>query len=119
MKKQVGLWIDHKRAVIVTLNDGKEELKKITSNAQKQDDSRGEESRDNKFDNQLNEYYDEVIAFIRDADSILVFGPGEAKGEFEKRTEHEGLKTPIAVETVDKMTDGQISEKVREHFQTK
>ena len=119
MKQEAGLWIDHKRAIVVTLTDGKEEVKKITSNVEKQDDSRGEESRDNKFENQLNEYYDEVIAFIRDADSILVFGPGEAKGEFEKRMVHEGLKTPITVETVDKMTDGQISEKVREYFQKK
>ena len=119
MKKQVGLWIDHKRAVIITLKDGKEEVKKITSNVEKHEDSRGEESRDNKFDNQLNEYFDEVITFIRDADSILVLGPGEAKSEFEKRTAHEGLKAPLTVETVDKMTDGQISEKVREHFQTK
>ena len=124
MKKQVGLWIDHKKAIIVTLTDGKEEVKKISSNMEKHvrftsEDGRGEDTRDRKFENHLNDYYDEVIALIRDADSILVFGPGEAKGEFEKRTAHEGLKTPIDVETVDKMTDGQISEKVREHFQTK
>jgi stalled ribosome rescue protein Dom34 len=83
------------------------------------EDGRGEDTRDRQFENHLNNYYDEVIAFIRDADSILVFGPGEAKGEFEKRTAHEGVKVPITVETVDKMTDGQISVKVREHFQKK
>src|SRR5688500_2971969 len=84
MKKQVGLWIDHKRAVIITLKDGKEEIKKITSNMEKHvrftsEDGRGEDTRDRQFENHLNDYYDDVIAFIRDADSILVFGPGEAK----------------------------------------
>ena len=75
--------------------------------------------RDRQFGNHLNSYYDEVIAVIRDADSIQIFGPGEAKGELEKRIEHEGLKAHIlAVETVDKMTDRQISAKVREHFLT-
>lgn len=29
----------------------------------------------------LNFYYDEVISFIRDAESVLIFGPGEAKTE--------------------------------------
>jgi hypothetical protein len=60
-----------------------------------------------------------VIAEIRGAESIQIFGPGEAKGELEKRLEHEGLKTRIfTIETVDKMTDRQISAKVREHSLT-
>ena len=72
-----------------------------------------------QFGNHLNAYYDEVIAAIRGADSIQIFGPGEAKGELEKRLEHEGLKAHIVtIETVDKMTDRQISAKVREHLAT-
>jgi hypothetical protein len=31
----------------------------------------------------LNIYYDAVIASIRGAESIWIFGPGEAKGELE------------------------------------
>jgi hypothetical protein len=65
----------------------------------------------------LNEYYDQVIASVRDAETIQIFGPGEAKGELVKRMEHEGLKAHVlAVETTDKMTDRQIAAKVREHF---
>ena len=57
---------------------------------------------------------------IRDAESIQIFGPGEAKGELEKRLEHEGLKAHIlAVEAADKMTDRQIAAKVRERFPVK
>ncbi|MEO7838503.1 MAG: hypothetical protein ABIU06_04060 [Anaerolineales bacterium] len=122
MKRQVGLWIDHRKAVIVDLRDGEEELKKITSNMEKHDsstgdDGSGEDVRDRKFGNHLNSYYDEVIAYIRDADSIQIFGPGEAKGELETRIKREGLKAQILpVETVDKMTDRQISAKVRGQF---
>ena len=124
MKKQVGLWIDHRKAVIVILKDEEEEIKKIKSNMEKHvrftsEDGRGEDVRDRQFENHLDSYYDEVIAYIRDADSIQIFGPGEAKGELEKRIEREGLKAHIlAVETVDKMTDRQIAAKVREHFLT-
>jgi hypothetical protein len=128
VKKQIGLWIDHRKAVIVIVTDEGEELKKITSNMEKHvrftggtasEDGSTEDVRDRQFGNHLNSYYDEVIAVIRGADTLQIFGPGEAKGELEKRLEHKGLKPPIvAVETVDKMTDRQISAKVREHFFT-
>ena len=123
MNKRVGLWIDHRKAVIVKIRDEQEELMKISSNMEKHvrfssgdgsEDGSSEDVRDRKFGNHLNTYYDEVIAYIRDADSIQIFGPGEAKGELEKRIKHEGLKAHIsAIETVDKMTDPQISAKVR------
>jgi stalled ribosome rescue protein Dom34 len=135
MKKDIGLWIDHREAVIVILTGAVEEIKHITSHNAKHIRYSGsshsetpeglkevtaEDQRDRKFDNQLNKSYDEIIAVIRDADSIQIFGPGEAKGEFEKRLEKEGFKGHIvAIETVDKMTERQISAKVREHFLTK
>jgi hypothetical protein len=65
----------------------------------------------------LNSYYDEVISCIRDAESILIFGPGEAKGELKKRLEKDNLGGCIVgIETSDKMTDPQIVAKVRAHF---
>lgn len=126
MKKQIGLWIDHRKAVIVIITDEGEEIKKITSNMEKHirftngngsEEGSSEDVRDRQFGNHLNDYYDEVVAAIRGADSVQIFGPGEAKGELEKRLEHEGLKAHIfAVETVDKMTDRQVSAKVRAHL---
>jgi hypothetical protein len=58
-----------------------------------------------------------LIAAMRDAESILIFGPGEAKGELKERLERNYLGGRIvAVEAVDKMTDRQIAAKVRQHF---
>jgi len=39
----------------------------------------------------LANYYDEVIACIGDAETILIFGPGEAKGELKKRMERDKI----------------------------
>jgi len=76
-----------------------------------------DDSHEREFTGHLNRYYDEVIEAIRDAESILLFGPGEAKGELKKRLERDKLGVHIiAVETVDKMTDRQIAAKVREYF---
>src|SRR5512136_2151985 len=126
MKKEIGLWIDHRKAVIVIVTEAGEEIREVDSNMEKHvrykggADSEGsprEDVRDRQFGNRLNSYYAKVAAVIRDADSIQIFGPGEAKGELKKLLEHEGLKGRIVdIETVDKMTDRQIAAKVREHF---
>jgi hypothetical protein len=76
-----------------------------------------DDMQDRRFTGHLNKYYDKVITCIGDAESILIFGPGEAKGELEKRLERKGLSGRIvAIETVDKMTDRQIAAKVRQRF---
>jgi len=133
MKRKVGLWIDHKKALIVAITDTGEETKLIISRVEKQlghsDAIRSAtpygsrqgmagDIRDRKFTGHLNMYYDAVIASIRDAESILIFGPGEAKGELKKRLDSNKLGGRIVgIETIDKMTDGQIAAKVRQHFQ--
>jgi stalled ribosome rescue protein Dom34 len=124
MKKQLGLWIDHREAVIVTVAPAGEEIKRIDSDMEKHARFSGhspegspEDQRDRRFANHLQQYYDEVVAAIRDADSILIMGPGEAKGELEKRLEQERLSGRIVgIETVDKLTEPQIVAKVRQHF---
>ena len=128
MSKQAGLWIDHRKAVIVMISEAGEEIKQVTSHMEKHvkfsggdgsEEGSSEDVRDRKFGNHLNSYYDKVVALIRDADTLQIFGPGEAKGELKKLLEHEGFKGQIlAVETMDKMTDRQIVAKVREHFHT-
>jgi hypothetical protein len=48
---------------------------------------------------------------------MLIFGPGEAKGELKKRLKREKLSGRIVgLETVDEMTDDQIAVKVRQYF---
>jgi hypothetical protein len=128
MKKEIGLWIDHRKAVVVIISDEGEEVREITSHMEKHvrfssgasEDGSSEDVRDRQFDNHLNSYYDSVIAIIRDGDSLQIFGPGEAKGELKKHLEREGFKGQIlGIETADKMTNHQIAAKVRERLQKK
>jgi hypothetical protein len=101
MKKYAGLWIDHRPAVIVRLLDEGEETRRIESNIEKcihysgasharsptGHDDAAEGTRDRRYTDHLNNYHDEGISFLRDGESILVLGPGEAKGELQKRLE--------------------------------
>jgi hypothetical protein len=132
MKKAVGVWIDHRKAVIVTIENEVEKTQEIPSNiekhvrfsngAQAEDSSvqgsSAEDVRDRQYDDHLGLYYDEIITNIRDADSIWIFGPGEAKVELENRLKHDELGARVVgIETVDKMTYHQIAAKVRDHYQ--
>ncbi len=132
MKTKAGLWMDHRKALIVLVTDKGEETKLIISKVEKQPRRTGDsplkgtyesvqapasDRRQRTFTGHLNIYYEAVIACIRDAESILIFGPGEAKGELKKRLIRNKLGGRIAgMETVDKMTDRQIAAKVRRHF---
>jgi hypothetical protein len=132
MKTTAGLWIDHRKAVIALLTEDGEETLEIPSHVDKQPGRlagvrstapyesqklQADDRLQREFTGHLNHFYDEVIATVRDAESVLLFGPGEAKGELKKRLEHDKLGGHIiAVETADKMTDRQIAAKVREYF---
>ena len=126
MKKELGLWIDHKKAVVAMVSPDGADTKHITSDMESHVRFSGgaanitdEDIRDRRFENHLNKYYDEVIACVRDADSILIMGPGEAKVELKKRLESQQLgDRVVGVETTDKMTDRQVAAKVRQHFST-
>jgi peptide subunit release factor 1 (eRF1) len=133
MTINAGVWIDHHKAVIVLLTDNGEDVLQILSsqgasarspaglrakNSYTPNDFMAEGKRERKVMTHLNEYYDEVIACIRDAQGILILGPGEAKGEFRTRVVSKRLRGHVAeMKTVDRLTDHQIAEYVRQHFQ--
>jgi len=133
MKTTVGIWIDHRKAIIVAITNKGEETGLIISKAEKQLRRSGDsplkgsyepqqvpesDSRQKMLTGHLNIYYDAVIASIRDAESLLIFGPGDAKDELKKRLKRNKLGGLIVgMETVDKMTDRQIAAKVRKYFQ--
>ena len=130
MKHVAGLWIDHREAVIVILSDKGQETRRIKSHVEKQLRRSGRSPSRASFEAQmmpaddsrehsghLANYYDEVISCLLPAKAILLFGPGEAKGELRKRIERNKLDVRIArFETSDKMTERQIAQKVRRHY---
>ena len=135
MKTTVGVWIDHRKAVVVLVTDEGEIAELTISKVEKQLRRSGDsplkgryesqlvpsdDSQQKRSTGQLNIYYDAVIASVRKADSILLFGPGEAKGELQERIEKSRLRGRIvAVETAERMTDRQIAAKARQYFPDK
>lgn len=129
MASKVGIWIDHSRAVIVTIADGVSEVEQVFSNVARHrrravgaapatsEPIPVENKAQRAYERQLNDYYDHVIAQLNDAGEFFLFGPGSAKNELRKRIEEKRLPVHIDdVETADKMTDRQIAQRVRAHF---
>lgn len=134
MKREVGLWIDHRKTVIVRVENEVEMIRVIRSNMEKHvrfssgtrskapsttQMATAEDMRDRQFSDHLGRYYEGIVSLIKDADSIWIIGPGEAKIELENRLKRDEMGGRIVgIETVDKLTDRQIAEKVRQHFQS-
>lgn len=134
MTNRVGLWIDHQKAVIVSVSEQGESIKKIESGAKHLDYrgptrpkstysaqyGKGDDQLDNQFLEHLNKYYTHVGAELRGATDVLIFGPGEARSELRRHLERDkSMRGEIHVEPADKMTDRQIIARVREHFKQK
>lgn len=132
MQGNAGVWIDHRKALIVLVTPTGERTALVVSKVEKHPERSGDspmkgryesrqvpadDSRQRALTGELNIYYDAVIAALRSAESILILGPGEAKGELKRRLGKARLAGRVAaVESADKLTDRQIAARVREYF---
>ena len=135
MEKQVGIWIDTKKAIIVALEGQKEEKiteidsevenriyhnkesNKGTFSASNQSDS--ETKFDNRKKEQMDYYLEAVVNHIKKADYLYIFGPADTKLKLEQKIRDEKSLGKInlkAVETVDKMTLNEIVTQVKDFY---
>ena len=124
MSHDVGVWIDHKKAVIVSIAAGHVTTRTLDSDVGPHphytgsQDGGGEKKYEERHIRRLDRYYDEVISQIGQPDALLLFGPGEAKLQLKDRLGrcHTSSERVVAVESTDKLTDPQIVAKVKEHY---
>jgi len=132
MDRNVGLWIDHKQAYVISDQEGIVEV--IPSHLEPPAHYSGgtqlggkmnhkadtEFRKSDRFRLQLKKYYQQVVSALRDANSIFIMGPGEAKIEFEKTLmKYKSLQNRVLkVETADKMTKNQMIAYVRKFYRS-
>lgn len=133
MKFNAGLWIDHREAVVVVLDKCPTVTHRIQSSVDFQprrleetptgpfeaQQVPADDSRQRKLTGELTKFYDQVISCLANIEAVFVFGPGEAKNEFVGRlTTNSTRAWEVSVETADRMSDPQIIERARQHFQS-
>ena len=124
MSHDVGVWIDHEKAVIVAISAGQVTTKTLESDVGPHphyvgsQESGGEKKYEERHNLRLDQYYDEVISQLGQPDALLLFGPGEAKLQLKDRLGRSKVSSEsiVAVESTDKLTDPQIVAKVKEHY---
>jgi hypothetical protein len=135
MEKQVGIWIDTKKAIIVTLEGQKEEkIIEVDSDVENniyhnKEGDKGtfsgshHDDSETKFDNRRKEQYEyylkDVVSIVKGAHYLYIFGPGETKTKLEQRIREEKSLSKInlkAVETADNMTLNQIVAQVKDFY---
>ena len=125
MNKRVGLWLDRKKAIIVSIANNIEARSIVTSNMENciqystatPGDGSPEEPRDRRFWKHLGAYYVQIIEQIRDAKEIQIFGPEVAKNELRKHLEDMGLaENIVSVEEAGMLTMIEIATIVQKRF---
>ncbi len=130
-KSNIGVWIDHRDAVIISLLENGDTTQRIPSSVEKQLRRSGDHpagsfealqvpsdiSRERDYTRHLAHYYDEIVSRLHEAGAILIFGPGEAKHELKKRfAKDKSADHLIVMEVADKMTEPQMAAHVRHYF---
>ena len=141
MKTYIGIWVDRRRAYVVRLlrpdyphekGQKNETVTQIKSDIERRVRLSGgsrtgktpwgpqEVSVDSKIEDrqkhQLKRYYSQIIDALKNADKILIMGPGEAKYELRKQVEKSAKDMTgrlVDIQTCDKMTERQIVARVR------
>lgn len=135
MNHKVGIWIDHKKAVIVFASGDRVTFKTLESevgpharysghsgypkpDGDGQQGGAGEKRYEERYSQHLDRYYDEVISQLGQPEAVLIFGPGEAKLQLRERLSRSKAlyERIVGVETTDKLTDPQVVAKVKEHY---
>jgi hypothetical protein len=133
MNDKVGIWIDHKKAVIVSASADRVTVKTLESDVGPHarysgragyptpdgpQEGGGEKNYEERYGQHLDRYYDEVTSQLGQPEALLIFGPGEAKLQLRERLSRSKALSErvIAIETTDKVTDPQIVAKVKEHY---
>jgi hypothetical protein len=99
MKKNIGIWIDTKQAVVIKLSNNTHSIKKIESHIETRERVPGESKKYGRFGNQyltyeknrLNRRNEQTKYFLKNllkeienCESVVIFGPSNMKNNFAK-----------------------------------
>ena len=133
MKKQTGIWLDHEKATIITLNRNRYKLNTIESDIVTKERTDGEtkkygrfgdqalsqeKHRERRIKEQTSNYLKNLMKEINDVDELVLFGPANMKKELEKHIHKDTtLASKLkAVVSADSMTDNQMVAWVKKFY---
>jgi stalled ribosome rescue protein Dom34 len=118
MNHKIGIWIDHKKAVIVSASGVHITATTVESEVRHGPEGGSEKREEQRYDQHLDRYFDEVISQLGQPEALLILGPGEAKLQLKERLSRSKALSAcvVGIETTDKLTDPQIAAKVKDYY---
>jgi stalled ribosome rescue protein Dom34 len=131
--KKLGIWLDKKKARLISLENEKEVMNTIVSEVEDFHIQGGSGTKfkggpqdvvqDSKYlereKHQLKAYFKEIASKMKDANAVVIFGPAQTKEKLRKELQenYKEINAKVkAVKTADNMTDNQVKALVRDFF---
>ncbi|RNL85378.1 hypothetical protein ED312_12620 [Sinomicrobium pectinilyticum] len=131
--KNIGIWLDRRKAHIITMEKGDEKIETVISTIEAYRPVGGSRSKtrwgpqdvvqDSKYTerrkHQMKRYFEQLAAKINDAEGIAIYGPGAVVHKFAEYLEKDrkSLREKVkCIEKADSMTENQVKALVRNFF---
>jgi hypothetical protein len=120
--KQLGIWMDHSKAILIELYDHKIDSKEVVLKQmpleQENVDTHEVKVHGKEQSHNQSVFFKEISDTIRDYKYVLLFGPTDAKNELFNllKDDHNFENTAIELKTTDKMTLVEKQSFVVEYF---
>ena len=126
-----GVWLDNRRAFLIHQEDDALLIQELLSEIDESKlkggsrsktaygpmDVSAEPQHNRRRDLQMNRYMEAIVNHMNLADSVLIFGPGQAKIALEKALgQNSKVDVNILVEPAQRLTENQMKALVREKF---
>ena len=131
INKNVGIWLDTRKAYIMTIDNNGEELETITSDVDEstpkggygkvpfhQQDARSEKHHLERKKQQTDDYFEAIMDRIEDAEQILLLGPAETRIHLGKKISGSHRIKGMIVDNLalDSLSENQILAEIRNYF---
>ena len=124
MNAKLGIWIDHKKAIIVSVARDHSAVTRLRSSLRPHrhyhgaQDGGGEKKFEARHEQGVAHFVDAVARHVERGDEVLILGPGETKGALARRIRQiKSLKDVAATTTAaDKLTEAQLVAAIRRRY---
>jgi stalled ribosome rescue protein Dom34 len=121
---KLGIWIDHKQAVVVSVTRDHSAVTRLRSSLRRHgryhgaQDGGGEQKYEARHEQGVAHFVDAVARHVERGDEVLILGPGEIKSALAHRIRQiKSLKAVVTrTSAADKLTERQIVAAVRRRY---
>lgn len=124
MNAKLGIWIDHRNALIVSVARDHSVVTRLRSSLRPHghyhgaQDGGGEKKYEARHAQGLSHFVDAVARHVERGDEVVILGPGDSKGELARRIRQIKSLKGVATTTTaaDKLTEAQIVATIRRRY---